>query len=72
MIPAKDLRGLIENTTFAMGNQDWRHYLNGLYLSISGGEITDVTTDAHSLGVASVSTQSDNSFSGIIPRKSIN
>ena len=72
VIPAKDLRGLIKNTSFAMGNQDWRHYLNGLYLSISGGEITAVTTDAHRLAVASVSTQSDNSFSGIIPRKSIN
>jgi DNA polymerase-3 subunit beta len=55
-----------------MGNQDWRHYLNGLYLSISDGEITAVTTDAHRLAVANLSTQSDNSFSGIIPRKSIN
>ena len=72
VIPAKDLRGLIKNTSFAMGNQDWRHYLNGLYLSISGGEIKAVTTDAHRLAVANVSTQSDNSFSGIIPRKSIN
>ncbi|RZO11905.1 MAG: DNA polymerase III subunit beta, partial [SAR86 cluster bacterium] len=34
IIPAKDLRELIRNTSFAMGNQDWRHYLNGLYLSI--------------------------------------
>ncbi len=38
VIPAKDLKELIRNTSFAMGNQDWRHYLNGLYLSISGGE----------------------------------
>ena len=72
IIPAKDLRELIRNTSFAMGNQDWRHYLNGLYLSISGGEITAVTTDAHRLAVANLSTKSDNSFSGIIPRKSIN
>ena len=55
-----------------MGNQDWRHYLNGLYLSIREGEITAVTTDAHRLAVANLSTQSDNTFSGIIPRKSIN
>ena len=27
IIPAKDLRELIRNTSFAMGNQDWRHYL---------------------------------------------
>jgi len=72
LIPAKDLRELIRSTSFAMGNQDWRHYLNGLYLSIGDGEITAVTTDAHRLAVANLSTQSTNSFSGIIPRKSIN
>ena len=72
VIPAKDLRELIRNTSFAMGNQDWRHYLNGLYLSINGGEITAVTTDAHRLAVANLPTQSEHSFSGIIPRKSIN
>ena len=72
VIPAKELRELITNTSFAMGNQDWRHYLNGLYLSIHGGEITAVTTDAHRLAVANLSIQSDHSFSGIIPRKSIN
>jgi len=71
-IPAKDLKELITNTSFAMGNQDWRHYLNGLYLSINGGEITAVTTDAHRLAVANLASQSDISFSGIIPRKSIN
>ena len=72
VISAKDLRELIRNTSFAMGNQDWRHYLNGLYLSINGGEITAVTTDAHRLAVANLPTQSEHSFSGIIPRKSIN
>ena len=72
VISAKDLRELLRSTSFAMGNQDWRHYLNGLYLSISGGEITAVTTDAHRLAVANISTESGNSFSGIIPRKSIN
>jgi len=72
IIPAKDLQELIKNTSFAMGNQDWRHYLNGLYLSINNKEITAVTTDAHRLAVANLSIQSDHSFSGIIPRKSIN
>ena len=71
-IPAKDLLGLIKNTSFAMGNQDWRHYLNGLYISISDGQITAVSTDAHRLAVANIPIHSDHSFSGIIPRKSIN
>ena len=72
VIPAKDLRELITNTSFAMGNQDWRHYLNGLFLSINEGQITAVTTDAHRLAVANLSTNSNHSFSGIVPRKSIN
>ena len=41
------LRNLINKTSFAMGNQDWRHYLNGMYLSIDDNKITAVTTDAH-------------------------
>mgnify|MGYP001213956891 FL=1 len=72
IIPAKDLLGLIKKTSFAMGNQDWRHYLNGLYISISDGQITAVSTDAHRLAVANIPIHSDHSFSGIIPRKSIN
>ena len=72
VIPAQDLRTLITSTSFAMGNQDWRHYLNGLFLSVEGGQIIAVTTDAHRLAVANIPTTSNNSFSGIIPRKSIN
>jgi len=71
-IPAKELKTLLANTSFAMGNQDWRHYLNGLYLSIKGGQITAVTTDAHRLAVANLTINSEEEFSGIIPRKSIN
>jgi len=72
VIPAKDLQELIKNTSFAMGNQDWRHYLNGLFISISDGQITAVSTDAHRLALANIPINSDHSFSGIIPRKSIN
>ena len=72
IMEAKDLYELIKNTSFAMGNQDWRHYLNGLYVSIDSGQITAVSTDAHRLAVANMPIKSDNSFAGIIPRKSIN
>ena len=72
VMPAKDLQELIKNTSFAMGNQDWRHYLNGLFISISDGQITAVSTDAHRLALAYIPINSDHSFSGIIPRKSIN
>ena len=72
VIPSKDLQELIKNTSFAMGNQDWRHYLNGLFISIGDGQITAVSTDAHRLAVANLPINSEHSFSGIIPRKSIN
>ena len=68
------LRNLISKTSFAMGNQDWRHYLNGMYLNIEDKNITAVTTDAHRLAIStnSTSTSVSSEISGIIPRKSIN
>ena len=71
-ISPQNLKFLISKTSFAMGNQDWRHYLNGLFISIGDGQITAVSTDAHRLAVANIFMNSDHSFSGIIPRKSIN
>jgi DNA polymerase-3 subunit beta len=57
-----------------MGNQDWRHYLNGMYLNIEDKSITAVTTDAHRLAISTNTTTKSISseVSGIIPRKSIN
>lgn len=73
-IQAPNLKELISRTSFAMGNQDWRHYLNGLYLVIDDTQITGVATDAHRLAIASHTTNegADEIISGIIPRKSIN
>ena len=33
-ITPKTLNPLLVKQSFAMGNQDWRHYLNGLYLLV--------------------------------------
>ena len=68
------LRNLISKTSFAMGNQDWRHYLNGMFISVEDKNITVVTTDAHRLAISTNSTIKSVSgeVSGIIPRKSIN
>ena len=73
-IQAPNLKELINKTSFAMGNQDWRHYLNGLYLVIDDTKITGVATDAHRLAIANqmVNEGSEETISGIIPRKSIN
>ena len=68
------LRNLISKTSFAMGNQDWRHYLNGMYLNVEDKNITAVTTDAHRLAIStnSIFSSVSGEISGIIPRKSIN
>ena len=73
-ISSQNLKTLISKTSFAMGNQDWRHYLNGLYMMIDDKAITTVATDAHRLAMATTSLNeaSSESTSGIVPRKSIN
>ena len=73
-ISSQNLKNLITKTSFAMGNQDWRHYLNGLYMMIDDKVITTVATDAHRLAMAtsSLNEASSESTSGIVPRKSIN
>ena len=73
-ISSQNLKNLITKTSFAMGNHDWRHYLNGLYMMIDDKVITTVATDAHRLAMAtsSLNEASSESTSGIVPRKSIN
>ncbi len=73
-ISSQNLKNLITKTSFAMGNQDWRHYLNGLYMMIDDKVITTVATDAHRLAMATslLNEASSESISGIVPRKSIN
>jgi DNA polymerase-3 subunit beta len=67
------LKGAISSSSFAMGNQDWRHYLNGLYVICENGLLTTVATDAHRLAISNVKTNNTpNPVSGIIPRKAVN
>ena len=71
-INSKDLRKIFSTTSFAMGNQDWRHYLNGLYLELKDDFLTAVATDAHRLAINTFEVSAGSSFSGIVPRKSVN
>ena len=50
------LKFAISSSSFAMGNQDWRHYLNGLYVICENGALTTVATDAHRLAISNVKT----------------
>ena len=73
-ISPQNLKFLISKTSFAMGNQDWRHYLNGLYLLIDDKTMTAVATDAHRLALSKslLNEAASENSNGIIPRKSIN
>ena len=72
VIPAQDLRTLITDTSFAIGPAGWKRPLEGVFLSVDGGQIVAVASDGARLAVAKIPTTSNNSFSGIIPRKPIN
>ena len=50
-INSEELVELFQMTSFAMGNQDWRHYLNGTYIECAMGTLKMVATDAHRLAI---------------------
>lgn len=67
-------KSLLKSTSFCMGIQDVRYYLNGLNLKFNNNYITAVSSDGHRL--AKFSTQLENinnndTFDVIIPRKSV-
>jgi DNA polymerase III subunit beta len=72
-IPQQILRSLIEQTVFAVPQQDIRQYLNGLLLEIKDGTIQVIATDGHRLALgSSAASVVDNSFAQIIvPRKGV-
>ncbi len=67
------LKELIENTSFSMGNQDIRAYLNGLYLEADQDNIIVVATDGHRLSIGEI--KQNNALSTkktvILPRKAV-
>jgi DNA polymerase-3 subunit beta len=72
-IPQKQLKSLIDKTSFAMAQQDVRYYLNGLLIELSSGLIKLVATDGHRLAlseyVADLELESDKQI--IVPRKGV-
>lgn len=67
------LKQLIENTQFAMAQQDVRYYLNGLMLEVQPDRVTTVATDGHRLAYSSlpVSTGVSETRQVIVPRKGV-
>jgi len=72
-IKQADLKNLIENTSFSMGNQDIRAYLNGLFFELNNNSITVVATDGHRLSIGEIKQNNslDEKKSVILPRKAV-
>lgn len=69
----QDLRFLIDQTQFAMAQQDVRYYLNGLLFDVQADKITAVATDGHRLACCTISLSTGVSEPQqiIIPRKGV-
>ncbi|UCE88665.1 MAG: DNA polymerase III subunit beta [Pseudomonadota bacterium] len=69
----KALRRLLEQTQFAMAQQDVRYYLNGLMLELGNGYIRAVATDGHRLALceAKAELEMTETREVIVPRKAV-
>lgn len=72
-VDTRTLRSLIGKTAFAMGEEDNRHFLNGLFFKANKDKIEAVATDGHRLAVWEaedhLSLSSEIKF--LLPRKSV-
>lgn len=68
-----DLKQLLEQTQFAMAQQDVRYYLNGLLLEAVPKRIRAVATDGHRLALSEIAYKGkvDSEMQVIIPRKAV-
>ncbi len=67
------LRGLLDNTSFAMAQQDVRYYLNGMLLEVAADYLRLVATDGHRLAMETLdmSNPIPEAQQLILPRKGI-
>jgi DNA polymerase-3 subunit beta len=72
-LPRADLKGLLDQTAFAMAQQDVRYYLNGLLIEVTANRVRAVATDGHRLALSDVatSTSADTPIQVIVPRKGV-
>ncbi len=71
-LDSEELLKLINSTSFSMGYQDARHFLNGLFLQFTDNKIISVATDGHRLAYSCTHCESDTRDSScIIPRKCV-
>ncbi len=72
-LPQAQLKQLIEQTQFAMAQQDVRYYLNGLMVEITADRVVTVATDGHRLAYSQIqeSTGVSENRQVIVPRKGV-
>ena len=65
------LKSMMEQTAFAMAQQDVRYYLNGMLFEITNNKLKAVATDGHRLAICDLDTdfQTETKTEAIIPRK---
>ena len=72
-LPQARLYRLIEQTHFAMAQQDVRYFLMGLFLQLDGDILRGVSTDGHRLALheATLESAPGGEFGVILPRKGV-
>lgn len=72
-IQQKELKMLLQSTSFAIAQQDARFYLNGLLLELQKDSLRAVATDGHRLAttVVDAPVQLDQRIQIIVPRKGV-
>ena len=70
---AKELKNLIDKTSFTIANQDIRIYLNGLYIEVNNNQLVLVSTDGYRLSIGHINQKNTgvDKHTAIIPKKSI-
>ena len=71
--PQKEIKHLIDRTSFAMAQQDVRYYLNGMLWELRPQALRVVATDGHRLAMCTRSTDINvsDTHQAILPRKGV-
>lgn len=69
----KEVKRLIDRTSFAMAQQDVRYYLNGMLWEVRSNELRAVSTDGHRLAMCTrpVPVEVSEVVQAILPRKGV-
>jgi DNA polymerase-3 subunit beta len=72
-IKEKDLKNLIDKTSFSMAHQDVRYYLNGMLIELEKDKIKAISTDGHRLAMCekTIEERTMEARSFLLPRKAV-